>query len=92
MCKNPSSGQKEVQYYRNEGYKTTLYSSNPTLGITFSNLTIIENNFICSFVIQNSIFIEKYYDFNANLPFLIAAYGSFPISNGKEMILYSFLN
>jgi hypothetical protein len=90
MCKNPSSGQKEVQYYTNSGYKTNLYSLNPTLGITFSNLTTSENNLICSFVIQNSIFIEKYYDFNADSPFLIAAYGQ--ISNGKKMILFSVLN
>ena len=91
MCKNPSSGQKEVQFYKNSGHTTTLYSFNdPTLGITFSNLTISGNNFICSFVIQNSIFIEKYYNLNASSPFLIAAYGSFPFSNGKEMILFSF--
>ena len=85
ICQYPSTGSPTVQHYYNNGYSPILLdSTNPSLGITSSSVTVSGSNLVCSFTRQNSNTNTNtnYYNLNTNSPYLIAAYG--PISGGSQ--------
>jgi hypothetical protein len=78
VCELPSTGSPSVFHNLNVGYASSyLVSTNISIGISNATVQLINGNFTCSFVRDNTLTVPNFYKITDNVPaFIIAAYGS----------------
>lgn len=82
VCYYPSTGNPSVFHNSNVGYASSyLVSTNISIGISNATVQIVNGNFTCSFVRDNTLSVAKFYKITDNVPaYFIAAYGTGKIS------------
>ena len=78
VCYLPSTGSPSVFHNVNVGYASRyLVSTNISIGISNATVQVVNGNFTCSFVRDNTLTVANFYKITDNVPaFIIAAYGS----------------
>ena len=78
VCHLPSTGNPSVFHNVNVGYASSyLVSTNISIGISNATVQVVNGNFTCSFVRDNTLTVARFYKITDNVPaFIVAAYGS----------------
>ena len=75
LCKN-TPNEKSINYYQTTGKirPELLDESNPTIGLSDSNVTLNQGFLVCSFTRDKKAHSNNYFNLNKNF-FLLAAFG-----------------
>lgn len=77
LCRNYNNSDSSIQHFFNNGYYSTqLDSINPSIGLSRTNISVIDGKLVCSFTRANDNPNPRYYKIDEFIRvYVLVAYG-----------------